>query len=147
MRTLTRAVVFAAAVAAAFVAGTFVPAASTQAPSSRYVMIEHMKSQPGQDYIKYEREWWQPIHRERLKQGKIRSWAVYSRMYPSGSSMEDFVVVTTVDKFNDLDLMNLGYGEIFAKAHAGKKPSDMPSAQNVRDLTRREMWVLVDEVK
>ncbi len=74
----------------------------TAAAPPGYALIEYFKLEPGQaaDYRKLEQEVWMPIHRERVKQGIIKSWTAWGVRFPGGSAREyDRVFITTFDKF------------------------------------------------
>ncbi|MBS1791175.1 MAG: hypothetical protein JST85_25920 [Acidobacteria bacterium] len=79
------------------------PAAPAQ---PRFAMIEYFKIEPGKnaDYRKLEQEVWMPIHRERVKQGIIKSWTAWGVRLPGGSAREyDRIFITTFDKFAALE--------------------------------------------
>lgn len=83
--------------------------AQTQAPAPpapRFALIEYFKIEPGKaaDYRKLEQEVWMPLHRERVKQGLIKSWWAWSVQIPGGTAREyDRVIVTTFEKFADVE--------------------------------------------
>ena len=77
-------------------------AQSAQPVPQKFVLIEYFKIEPGKgaDYRKLEQEAYVPIHRERVKQGIIKSWSVWNVRFPGGASREyDRVYITTFDKF------------------------------------------------
>ncbi len=78
---------------------------ATSAPP-KFALIEYFKIEPGKgaDYRKLEQEVWVPIHRERLKQGIIKSWWAWSVRLPGGTAREyDRVIITTFNKFADVE--------------------------------------------
>jgi hypothetical protein len=59
------------------------PAQTATAPP-KFALIEFFKLERGKgpDHRKIERELWMPIHRERVKLGKIKSWSLMSKVLP-----------------------------------------------------------------
>lgn len=109
------------------------PAAS--APP-KFALIEFFKlADPGKaaDHRKVERELWMPIHRERVKLGKIKSWSLWNVRFSRGANSEyDRLTITTFDKFADVESSyppevftkahpNLAYAEILARTLATRK--------------------------
>jgi hypothetical protein len=79
----------------AFFAGALVPnggmqhaavamQVAAQPKSPKYVEIDYMKVEPGKDsdYVRLEKEIWKPLHQQRIKNGQLRSWAVYGLRFP-----------------------------------------------------------------
>lgn len=146
----TRPVTFALAVLAAFAAGTLLPTqAQTQKPEGAYLQIAFMKVAPGKgaEYVAVEKDLWMPVHRERLKSGKLRSWALYGLRSPGGSQAPyNYAVVNTYDKWQDLEEM--GYPDLFKKVHPDKPMADISRRTgDARDMVRVEIWDLIDQVK
>ena len=72
----------------------------------KFAVFEYIKIEPGKgaDYRKIEQEVWVPIHRERVKQGIIKSWSAWGIRFPGGADREyDRVIITTFDKFADVE--------------------------------------------
>jgi hypothetical protein len=82
---------------ACFVLGAFVPLRHTHAQSNNsnrtYYVVDYMKSRPGQDPYKMERDLWKPIHQIRLQKGDISSWAVMTPVL-AGPHNYDYITVT-----------------------------------------------------
>lgn len=110
---------FATVVVVAIAAGALVPAAFTQAPQpapSVYV-IGFMKVDPEkvQEYLRVERDIWKPVHQERIRTGRMKSWMLYRVRFPYGTANEyDFVTVNEYPSFED---EQHPIAEVFAKVH------------------------------
>ena len=82
---------FIAGCALSFVLGTIVPVTKTHAQSSAatqtFYQISFMKTKPGQDALKMERELWKPIHTDRVNTGQINSWTVMQPIYGGPTSI------------------------------------------------------------
>jgi hypothetical protein len=66
-----------------FILGTLVSLprihAQDNAPNRTFYVIDYMKSRPGQDAFKMERDLWKPLHQSRLQNGEITSRDVMVR--------------------------------------------------------------------
>ena len=146
----TRPVTFALAVLAAFTAGTLVPTqAQTQKPEGAYLQVSYMKVAPGKgaEYVALEKDVWMPVHRERAKSGKLRSWALYGVRSPGGTANPyNYAVLTTYDRWQDLE--DFGLTDLFKKVHPDKPMADISRRTgDARDMVRVETWELIDQVK
>lgn len=116
-----------------------------------YLKVDYMKVAPGKtaEYLDVEKTIWKPIHRERVKAGKITGWYLYSVMYPAGTSAEyNYVTVSIFDKFTQTEEE---YPQEHLKmAHPGvtDKKMDEMMARTIaaRELVRSELWQLNDWV-
>jgi hypothetical protein len=137
---------FVAACTVCFILGTFVPMrqthAQTTAPARTYFQISFMKSKPGQDAIKMERELWKPIHLDRISKGDISSWTVMEPVF-SGAHPYDYLTLEVSNNVNTYT--NTNYGELLTKAW-GKDKMEANSARtfNARDMIGNELWVSVE---
>jgi hypothetical protein len=137
--------IFAAVLAAPFV-WNLAPTEAQQPTPPKYAMLEFMKIEPGKrdDYLKMERELWMPIHRERLKAGLIKSWTLWNRRFPGGTSYEyDTIAITTFEKFTDVETSYPP--EVYTRAHPNMKV-DERNARTVatRNMVRTEFVQLLD---
>ena len=134
----------------AFLLGTFVNTAFTQQAAANPTVVEVgcMKVDPlkNDDYLKLEHDIWKPMHQERIRQGRMRSWTLYEVRYPAGSQREcDYRTLNTYNSLADTDRP---IADIVAKVH----PS-MPMAELVRrtvsgrDFARGELWYQVDHAQ
>jgi hypothetical protein len=137
---------------AAFLAGTLVPSALTQSGSSpQYVHINFMKVDPAKatSYVQMEREVWKPIHQERVKDGRMKSWSLYEVRFPGGENREyGYVTFETYDKIQDIEGSygdQAAMGSLLKKVHPDKTVADLLSqAQSNRKMALSEVWRLVD---
>jgi hypothetical protein len=139
---------FIAACVLSFALGTIVPIMNTHAqssaPSQTFYQISFMKTKPGQDALKMERELWKPIHTDRVNNGQINSWTVMEPVY-AGPHPYDYI---TVESANTIDaLTHTDYNQIMTKAW-GKEKLESGTAQTIaaRDMVGNEMWVAVENV-
>jgi hypothetical protein len=106
MVTMKRYRVIAACVLS-FLAGALLrlPHAKAQTSASTqkrmYYEVDYMKTRHGQDPYKLEHDAWGPIHKERLKNGEITSWAMMQPLY-AGAHNYDYVTVTGFHSLKDL---------------------------------------------
>ena len=134
-----------------FFAGTLVPIASTDTKSAKYFQVDYMKVSPGKDteYLKVEREMWKPLHQERIKGGRLRSWSLYGLQFPSGTEEKyDYITVNAFDEFGQLENPFANADKMLAKVHPGEKVEDfLDRTEKSRSLVRSEVWVLVDRAE
>jgi hypothetical protein len=147
----TRPLTLALVALVAFCAGTLFPARALTQPPQRegaYMRIDFMKVAPGKgaDYLAFERDLWMPVHRERMKSGRLRSWALYGRRFPAGSDTPyNYATITTYDKWQDLDDPIL---EHFKKAHPNVSTTEASRrTTEARDLVRGEVWDVIERLE
>lgn len=114
------------------------------APAPKYLMVDFMQSKPGGNYVALERDIWKPIHQERVASGLAGGWALYSLMLPGGTSYP--YDHATVNVLNSLSSVNDALSVDFVrKVHPNIPLTEIGNRTTAgRDLTRRELWVLVD---
>jgi hypothetical protein len=98
----TRKTRLAAAILA--VAAT-VPSASPQ-DAPKYLTLDYQKPERGKtgEYVRLERDYWKPVHQDRVNRGKITSWKLYEVSFPNGHEQEyDFVTMTEFPSFAALE--------------------------------------------
>ena len=105
-----------------------------------------MKTRPGQDPFKMERDLWKPLHQDRLKNGDILSWAVM-RPVLAGPHNYDYITVTgyrSMEAFGKMETAYMGAAEKFWGKD--KIQTSMTQTDQARDMLGSEMYVVVDEV-
>jgi hypothetical protein len=143
-----RQLVVPALVPTAFLLGTLVNTGFTQqaAPTPAVVEVSCMKVDPLKvdDYLKMEHDLWKPVHQERIKQGYMRSWALYEVRYPAGSQREcDYRTVNTYNTLTDIDRP---IAPVFTKVHPGVSIPDVVRRTIAgRDMRQAELWYQVDQ--
>ena len=155
IRTRLTALHLRAPLAAALLAGGLAagfgqtPPPAAAEPQPRYAVFEYMKIEPGKaaDYRLLERDVWMPIHRERLKQGLIKSWTLWGMRYPGGTAREyDTIAMTTYDKFADVE--NSYPPEIFKKVHPRMTDAERNTrTSGMRQMIRTELVGLIDSTR
>jgi hypothetical protein len=139
-----------ALVPAAFLLGTFVNTGVTQQASANPPILEVacMKVDPlkNAEYLSLERDIWKPMHQERIKQGRLRSWTVYAVRYPTGTQREcDYRVVNTYNSLADIDRP---LADIVAKVHPNIPMAELGRRTvSARDLVRGELWYQVEQIQ
>ncbi len=145
-----RRLVVPALIPTAFLLGTFVNTGFTQQATANPTIVEVacMKVDPLKDeeYLKLEHDLWRPVHQERIKQGRMRSWTMYEVRYPAGSQREcDYRVVNTYNSLADIDRP---IADIFAKVHPSIPIAEVGRRTiSARDLARGELWYQVDQTQ
>jgi len=154
-----------ATAAVSFVAGTLTSAALGQGerapraqsapqapPPPAVVMVNFMKTQPGQDSLAYAIETgaWKRVHQERVRRGWLRSWAYYQRQFPGGTGNDyDYVTVDVYNSFADSerDIVPL-MRELMPRVDP-KLPLDslFQQTDRARQNVRTEVWRLLDHVE
>jgi hypothetical protein len=70
----------------------------------KYIQIDYMKVENGQQYIKMEQDFWKAVHKAQIDNKNIESWAVYGVHYPWGTNREyDFTTATVFSNFAALE--------------------------------------------
>jgi hypothetical protein len=134
----------------AFLLGTFVNTGLTQqaAATPPVVEVSCMKVDPlkEDDYLKMERDLWKPVHQERIKSGRMRSWTLYEVRYPAGSQREcDYRTVNVYSTLTDIDRP---ISEVFTKVHPGVPIADVVRRTVAgRDMRQAELWYQVDQAQ
>lgn len=151
----TAVVVWVAVIGIAFLAGTLVPAARTQSGAEpQYAAVSYMKVDPAKEnaYVQMERELWMPIHRQRIRDGRLKSWSLYEVRLPGGTGREyGFMTVETFGSIQDAAGAYEDTAQVTAlmkKVHPGKEAGEfLARTTDSRSLVRSEVLRLVDQVK
>jgi hypothetical protein len=145
-----RRLVVPALIPTAFLLGTFVNAGFSQQAAANPVVVEVscMKVDPLKDeeYLKLEHDIWRPMHQERIRAGRLRSWTLYEVRYPAGSQREcDYRTVNTYGSLADIDRP---IADIASKIHPNMPIAELARrTYSARDLTRGELWYQVDQTQ
>jgi hypothetical protein len=110
--------------------------------------VSYMKAEPGEvgKYLNLEREIWKPIHQERMNDGKILRWSLYSVRYPGGTG-HDYNYVTVTFHESRADVENPEFGTYAERAHPDKNLSVLfERMYDARELVRSELWTRVDRL-
>jgi len=111
-----------------------------------YKAMDYMKVSPGKgtEYLMLEEEIARPIHKERIDQGVMADWHVYSLIIPGGT--EYGYNYATGNYYEDLSDLEYGFTtEVIANAHP---KIDIPELWDMiyrtRDMVSHELWKLID---
>ena len=132
----------------AFLLGTFVNTGFTQQAAANPTVVEVscMKVDPlkEEEYLKLEHDMWRPVHQERIRSGRMRSWTLYAVRYPAGSQREcDYRTVNTYGSLADIDRP---IADVFAKVHPSIPIAEVGRRTvSARDLRQGELWYQIDQ--
>lgn len=131
----------------AFIFGGVLSAAVSDVQPPKIFVVDFMKVEPGQDaaYLQVEREWWKPVHTERIRRSQMRAWALYRVRYPDGMERDyDFVTINVFDNFEDAERDPF---ELFPVVHP-ELDIQLVEQETLasRRLLRGELWYQVDRL-
>ncbi len=131
----------------AFIFGGVLSAAVLEVQPPKIYIVDFMKVEPGQDeaYLQVEREWWKPVHEDRIRRGQMHAWALYRVRYPDGTQRDyDFVTVNVFDKFEDAERDPF---ELFPLVHPELDIERVEQETLAsRRLVRGELWYQIDRL-
>lgn len=114
----------------------------------KYIEINYMKVKPGNDaaYLDFEKNIWNPIHKEFTNSGARAGWSLWNMVYPGGSG-NDYQYITA-NYFSEFNKIGTGdYDAAVKKVHPGKNTDEFDQkALQTRDMVRIELWQVVDVV-
>lgn len=116
---------------------------SASAPSSRIVRLTYMNVEPAKvgDYLKRIREYYIPIHNQRVTQGKLTSWKAYQVAYPNGEAPEyNIVLMSELPGFAHLE-PDAAFADT-AKKVVGAENYDRVIANPLAKMLRTDTLVL-----
>jgi hypothetical protein len=122
------------------------PGTASAAPS-KYLRLDYMRSKPGGNYVAVEQELWKPIHQERVRSGSLDRWSLFSLMLPGGTTYPyNYATVNSVSSLSALaDPLP---ADLFRRVHPNTPVTDIGNRTTAaRDITRTELWVLVDATR
>jgi L-rhamnose mutarotase len=114
-----------------------------------FFLVEYIKINPGKtsEYLKNETTVWKSLYQERMKQGRILSWALYQVAYPSGSQEPyDFVAVQTVKDWAAIEHVSAGTEEIAKKLFNKDQLAAYEKTDLIRSRVKQEIWCREDAV-
>ena len=92
-----------------FILGTLTPLKRVHAQSDTskptYYMISFMKTRPGQNPMKMERDLWKPIQADRVANGDIDSWTIMQPVF-FGPHSYDYITVMSSTSMQKLTSTN-----------------------------------------
>lgn len=121
------------------------PAIAQEEGGPLYFQVDYMKVPEGggDAYLAVERDLWKPLHEERIRQGVIAAWSVYSVRFGSPQSAYNYVTVTVFDDFAKLE-NPMPQATFEAAFPAGAPEGFMERTLEARKQVHSELWALND---
>ncbi len=122
---------------------------ATPADAPVYVLREYMKVEPGQEanYLKVEQTW-KKVHQRRVAEGKIISWGLSRRLFPSGTNAEyDYMTTTAFKSGKDMEAANSMTWDYIKQ---GMNPDEIAIAEGTektRKIVARTLDVVLERVE
>ncbi len=116
--------------------------------TGHYLYINYMKVHDMAAYSEFEQTVWRPMAEEWVKQGAMSGWIFATKMLPGGT--ETPYAAYSADMFPTWKAAFAARSAqaVYEKVNPGKKWQDMVEKYpKLRDLARRELWVVVDRVE
>ncbi|MDX1531290.1 MAG: hypothetical protein R3362_07175 [Rhodothermales bacterium] len=108
-----------------------------------------MKTPPGgeSEYVATERGVWMPIHLARMTRGLMNGWAMYTLIFPRGTTMP--YNYGTVDFYSEAgDVVAPFTEEALREAHPNATEADLTDmferTETSRDIFKSELWTLLE---
>ena len=124
-------------------------AAPVAAATPTFIMVEFMKVAEGKDaeWLKLERETWKPLHKLRIADGTIKSWAALAQAVPGDDS--NGPVVATVTTFSGWpDPTKTNWEALMKKANPNADvPKIFAQTEAARKIVRSEIWQVLDQTE
>jgi hypothetical protein len=130
----------------AFVLACLPQIGNAQNDPTAFAITDQMKVKPGAEdkYLDFAKNFWKPIHQERINQGKITGWILYKVLYTGTADLYNYVTVTFFD--NPAKLENSWDGIDAKKILPGKDVDKaFDEILKCRDLVRSNLIMKQDE--
>lgn len=118
------------------------------AGSDKYLVLNSIKTDDVNNYIKMENVGYKPLHEESKKLGTRNSWGIWTR-WPNENNDFQAVAVDGFSKFEDIN--GVDYGAIFEKVIAGKKAGEIMDmteqiqrTDEIRTIVKTAIWEKID---
>jgi hypothetical protein len=108
--------------------------------------VDLMKISPDRfsDYYNMEQNDWLPMHAQRVKDGAMKSWSVWSVVSPSGSRREGDAITTMVYKDFESAMRNPQYASLYAKLFPDRSIATLfDRSRTVRTIERSDLWRVI----
>jgi len=112
-----------------------------------YIFLNYMKVHEAPEYNDFENSVWRPMAEEWVKDGSQSGWLFATKVLPSGT--ETAYAAYSADMYPSWDaaFKQRSIQTTFDKVHSGKNfQQTMNRLSKLRDLARRELWVVVERV-
>ena len=118
-----------------------------QPEKGQYVLLNHMAVHEAAEYYKFEREIWQPLAQEYVKEGSQSGWMFGVLMFPGGTDVKYRAVSADIYPSWDAVFKSQNAQEAFKKAHPDKDyQQTMGGMSKLRDLAQRDLLVIEERV-
>jgi len=112
-----------------------------------YLFLNYMKVHDAPEYNDFENAIWRPMAEEWVKEGSQSGWVFATKVLPSGTDTTYAAYSADIYPSWDAAFKQRSVQTTFEKVHSGKNyQQTMTRLGKVRDLARRELWVVVERV-
>jgi len=112
-----------------------------------YLFLNYMKVHDAPEYIDFENNVWRPMAEEWVKEGSQSGWVFATKVLPSGTDTTYAAYSADIYPSWDAAFKQRSVRTTFDKIHSGKNfQQTMDRLPKLRDLARRELWVVVERV-
>jgi hypothetical protein len=140
---------FVGTTVASLLVGAAAPIAYTQSqpqtPTVYVVAFMKVDAAKIPEYLRLERELWKPVHQERIRAGRLKSWSLYRVRYPYGAATDyNFVTVNGYASLADEDRP---IDDIFAKVHPAMTAEQIRKRTfDTRSLENGQAWDRLEHI-
>ena len=112
----------------------------------KYISVAFIKSKSS-DFTSIEKEFWVPVHKQLVKEGRKVAWYLYKVKFPTGKDMKyDYVRFNVFTEWKQVEAPYGGLSEIIKKAHPTLDPKDyMARSDQSRELVSEQLFQLIDQ--
>jgi hypothetical protein len=112
-----------------------------------YLFLNYMKVHDGPEYNDFENAIWRPMAEAWVKEGSQSGWIFATKVLPSGTETAYTAYSADIYPTWDAVFKQRSTQATFEKIHSGKNyQQTMDRVPKLRDLARRELWVIVERV-
>lgn len=96
------------------------------------------------DYYSLEREHWLPMQTQRMKEGAVKSWTLWSFVSPSGSGRRYDAMTSTIYKDLNAAMANPGYEALYRKLFPDRSPASVfDRTRTTRTIVQSDLWRVI----
>jgi hypothetical protein len=96
------------------------------------------------DYVNMERNDWLPMHSQRVKDGTIKSWSLWTFRSPLGSERRADAITTTVYKDLNAAMANPQYNTVYTKVFPDRSMAALSDrTRTVRTIVSSDLWRVI----
>ena len=112
-----------------------------------YLYVNYMKVHDAAAYTKFETEVWRPMADQWTKDGALSGWMYATKQLPGGTETPYSAYSADLFPTWEAAFVSRPAQAVFEKVHPGKSYADASKEiPKLRDLARRELWVVVERV-